>query len=285
MFFPKVTILGVGLLGASFALALKEKGLCGTVWGCGRNEDNLKRAQARGIIDAYRMEASEACQNADMVMLATPVGVFAQRIGEIRGSLKNGSLVTDVGSVKGALVYQIETLMPDGILYVGSHPIAGGDRPGIEDARADLFRDARCIVTPTENSDQNAKGLIVSLWEQLGGRVEVMEPYAHDRIYAAVSHFPHVIAYALVNAVNDFSEGCIEYAGKGFRDATRIAMSSPELWRDISVFNRDNLLRVSETVRENLDRIERLIEAGDAAGIEAEFTRARLLRMKIESQE
>ena len=281
MFFPKVTILGVGLVGASFALALKEKGLCGTVWGCGRNENNLKRAQERGIIDSYCMKAADACRNADLVVLATPVGAFAPMAGEIRGSLKTGAFVTDVGSVKGALVYQLEALMPKGVSYVGSHPIAGGDRPGIEDARADLFRHARCLVTPTENSDENARNLIASLWEELGSRVEVMDPYEHDRIYAAVSHFPHVMAYALVNAVNDFSGECIGYAGKGFRDATRIAMSSPELWRDISVFNRDNLLRLIEIVRQNLDRIEHLLASGDAAGIEEEFRRAQLLRMKL----
>lgn len=281
MFFEKVTILGAGLLGASFALALREKGMCNSFSGYGRNENNLRRAEEQGIIDGYSLDAATTCEGADLIVLATPVGVFERLAREIRDSVRQGAVVTDLGSVKGGLVYRLESLMPEGIPYVGSHPIAGGDKSGIDDARADLFLGARCIVTPTENSDGNAKNMVVSLWEKLGSRVEVMDPYEHDRIYAAVSHFPHLVAYALVNAVNDFREGSVEYAGQGFKDATRIALSSPELWRDISIFNKDNLLGLTGILRRNLDRIEGLLASGDAAGIEAEFSKARELRMKL----
>lgn len=281
MFFTKVTILGVGLVGASYALALRESGLCETISGYGRNEDNLRRAKALGIIDDYSLKATSACEDSDLIVLAAPVGIFERLAGEIRDSARKGSVVTDVGSVKGRLVYRLESLMPEGVSYIGSHPIAGSDKSGIDDARADLFRGARCIVTPTGNSDKNAKDTIVSLWEKLGSRVEVMDPYEHDRIYAAVSHFPHIIAYALVNTVNDFREGCIEYAGQGFKDSTRIALSSPELWEDISIFNKDNLLRLTEILRKNLNRIEGLLVSEDAEGIKAEFSKARESRMKL----
>lgn len=281
MFFNKVTIIGVGLLGASFALALRESGLCKTIYGYGRSEGNLKRAKEKGIIDNYSLDATSACESSDLILLATPVGVFKDIIETVRTSLKKGAIVTDVGSVKGGLVYEIEELMPDGVYYIGSHPIAGSDKSGIDDAKADLFNNARCIVTPTENSNSTVKKIMVSLWESLGAKAETMEPYKHDEIYAAVSHLPHIVAYALVNTLGDINSDYIEYAGQGFKDTTRIALSSPEIWRDISIFNKDNLIRLIDIFRDNLDRIENLLKASDAAGIEEEFLKAQELRKRL----
>jgi prephenate dehydrogenase len=281
LFFNKVSIIGVGLLGASFALALRENGLCKTIYGYGRREDNLKRAKEKGIIDNYSLNAARACEGSDLILLATPVGVFKDIIKTVRTFLKKGAIVTDVGSVKGGLVYEIEELMPEGVYYIGSHPIAGSDKSGIDDARADLFNNARCIITPTENSNSTVKKTIVSLWESLGAKAEIMEPYKHDEIYAAVSHLPHVIAYALVNTLGDINSGYIEYAGQGFKDTTRIALSSPEMWRDISIFNKDNLIKLLVVFRENLDKMEKLLEMSDARGIEEEFLKAQGLRKKI----
>ncbi|HAM53531.1 MAG TPA: prephenate dehydrogenase/arogenate dehydrogenase family protein [Nitrospiraceae bacterium] len=280
MFFERVAILGVGLIGASFGLAIRVKGLCKTIVGHGRKEQNLRRAKELGIIDAYSMDAARACEGSDLIVLATPVGILKQLVGEIAGSIKKGAVITDVGSVK-SIVYDLESLVPAGVSYVGSHPIAGSDQSGIDDARADLFRGARCIITPTENSHRAAIEEIASLWELLGSRVESLDPHKHDRIYAAVSHLPHLLAYALVNAAHGFSDDCIEYAGQGFKDVTRIALSSPELWRDISIFNKDNLINVMEILQENLDRIHDLLVAGDASGIEKEFSRAQRLRLVL----
>ncbi len=276
--FNKVTIIGVGLLGASFALALREYNLCNAICGYGRTEENLKKAKARGIIDYYSLDVRESTTDADFVMLATPVGVFNDIALKIKETLKPGCIVTDVGSVKGRLVYELESLMPNGVHYIGSHPIAGSDKSGIDDARADMFNDARCIITPTEKSDESAKNKVISLWESFGAKVEVMNPFMHDEIYAAVSHFPHIIAYAIVNTVGDVDSKYIGYAGKGFKDTTRIALSSPELWRDISIFNKDNLIRMIDVFRKNLDRITDLLKNSDGRGIEEEFSRAQQLR-------
>lgn len=283
LFFNKVSIIGVGLIGASFALALRKKGLCKTIYGYGRKEENLKRAKDKGIIDDYSLDVREACGGSDLILLSTPVGTFRDIIAEISDSIKKGAVVTDVGSVKGRLVLELESLMPEGVSYIGSHPIAGSDRSGIDDARADLFNNARCIITPTKDSDNDALRKVSSVWETIGGRVEQMDPFKHDEIYAALSHLPHIIAYALVNIANDIDPDNIGYAGRGFKDTTRIAMSSPEIWRDISLSNKENLIRMIDSFKGNLDRIKKHLEEGDASGIEKEFLRAQILRKKLDS--
>ena len=281
--FTRTAIIGVGLIGASVALALHETGLSNSVIGCGRKEENLRRATERGIIDDYRMDAAAAVEGADLVVLATPVGMLSTIAAGMRTALKKDALVTDVGSVKGALVSELESLMPDGVHYIGSHPIAGSDKSGIDDARGNLFSGARCIVTPTQRSNIDALDKVIALWETVGGLVECMDPLRHDEIFALISHLPHIIAYAIVNAVESIDPGCVEYSGGGFRDTTRIAASSPELWRDISTMNRHNLIRVLDSFKENLHRIERCLEENDGEGIEKEFLRAQQLRMSIES--
>lgn len=283
LFFNRVTIVGVGLIGASFALALRKKGLCKTIHGYGRKEANLKRAKDKGIIDDYSLYARDACEGADLILLSTPVGTFRDIIAEASDSIKKGAVVTDVGSVKGRLVLELEALMPEGVSYIGSHPIAGSDRSGIDDARADLFNNARCIITPTKDSDKDALRKVSSVWETIDGRVEQMDPFRHDEIYAALSHLPHIIAYALVNIANDIDPDNIGYAGRGFKDTTRIAMSSPEMWRDISLSNKENLIRMIDIFKDNLDRIKKYLEDGDASGIEKEFLRAQILRKKLDS--
>ncbi len=277
----KAAIIGVGLLGASFSLALKEMNLCRTISGFGRSEKNLNRAKERGIIDDYSLEAADACKDADFVLLSTPVGAFSSLVNTIRGDLKKGAVITDVGSVKGRLVYDLESSLPKGVSYIGAHPIAGSDKSGIDDARPNLFNGARCIITPTENSDQDALNKVESIWTVIGAKVELMNPYKHDEIYAVVSHLPHIIAYALVNTVGDIDYKYIDYSGQGFKDSTRIALSSPEMWRDISIFNRDNLMKLLGSLKENLQEIERLLQTGDASGLENIFLRAQELRKRL----
>lgn len=280
LFFENVTIIGVGLIGASCALALKDRGLCGTICGYGRKEANLKEARKRGIIDKYSLDLTKACARADLVILATPVGLLTRILREVSGALKDDALVTDVGSVKGPLVDEMDSLMNKGTHYVGSHPIAGSDSSGFAHARADLFDHARCIVTPTKRSDKKALQKIISMWKAFGGKVETIDPMLHDEIYAAVSHLPHLAAYALVNTAGSDAE-CLSYAGPGFMDTTRIALSSPELWRDVSLLNGNNLVALLERFSNNLGTIASLIKNGDAAGLEREFSRARSLRKKM----
>jgi len=281
LFFDKVTILGVGLIGGSFAMALKESGLCGLITGCGRNRENLKTAKARGIIDSFDSDPASACAGADLVFFSTPVGSFT-RLGElIRPSLKKGAIVTDGGSVKGSLVYEMEKLMPGGVRYVGGHPIAGSDRSGIDASQAALFRNAKCILTPTKDTDRDALSDLSDMWTALGACVIRMSPERHDRIYAAVSHLPHLLAYALVNSVAGADPEFLAFSGQGFIDMTRLAASSGEVWRDICILNRENLLEAVSDFRRKLDFLSVCLEKADGASLETEFINAGNLREKM----
>lgn len=279
--FNKVTILGVGLIGASFALALKKRGLCSHITGCGRTENNLKKAVEMKIIDSFEIDASKACVGSDLVLFAVPVGQFTETAKKINGSFKKGAIVTDAGSVKGKLVRDMEALMPEGVSFVGGHPIAGSDRTGIDTATADLFSGARCILTPTAKTDKAALKKISELWESLGAKVSTLDADEHDRIYAAVSHLPHIIAYAIVNTVADINSSYLGYAGNGFKDTTRIAASSPELWRDISLMNRENILEFIEVFKKNLDGLSSRLKKSDSEAIENEFKKAKALREDV----
>ncbi|NCO84532.1 MAG: prephenate dehydrogenase/arogenate dehydrogenase family protein [Nitrospirae bacterium] len=281
IFFNKVTILGVGLIGASFALALKKRGLCRHIAGYGRKENNLKKALGMNIIDSFDIDASKACADSDLILFAIPVGCFTETAKKINGSLKKGAIVTDVGSVKGKLVRDMEALMPEDVSFVGGHPIAGSDRMGIDTAAADLFIGARCILTPTEKTDKTALKKIAGLWESFGSKVSTLDAEEHDRIYAAVSHLPHLIAYAIVNTVDEINNSYLGYAGNGFKDTTRIAASSPELWRDISLMNRDNILEFIALFKKNLDSLSGYLKTANSEALEKEFKKAKALREDV----
>lgn len=281
MHFNKVTILGVGLIGASFALALKKNGLCNTVIGHGRGVQNLQKAKAKAIIDSFELDPAEACDGSDLVLFSTPVGSFTDIAKRIRSSLSRGVIVTDVGSVKGKLVRDMEALMPEDVYFVGGHPIAGSDRSGIDTAAADIFNGAKCIITPTEKTDKNALEKVIAIWKTFGSIVKLINPDEHDRIYAAVSHLPHLIAYAIVNTVADIDSSYLKFSGQGFMDTTRIASSSPELWRDICILNKDNLLESIEIFKSNLDRVSQYLRAYDSESLERDFKKAQTLREGI----
>ncbi len=282
--FDKITILGVGLLGASFALAMKKNGLCGTITGYGRNTENLQRAKERNIIDSFAQDPASACRDSDLIMLSAPVGSFHGLVKAITPALKKGAVLTDVGSVKGRLVREIEKIMPEYVHYIGGHPITGSDRWGIDSANSELFRNARCVITPTENSDPSALDKIEKLWETLGSEIIILNPEEHDRIYASASHLPHLMAYALVNTVAEMDRTYLDFSGKGFMDSTRIAGSSEELWSDICLLNRDNLIEVLAVFRKNLDMLDQYLKAGDSDSLKAEFRKARILRENIGSE-
>jgi prephenate dehydrogenase len=274
LIFNKAAILGVGLLGASFSLAAKKHGLCRHVTGFGRNRENLELALGRGIIDAYAQDPASACGEADIILLASPAGSFVELVKRASSGFKRGAIVTDVGSVKGALVYEIENLMPAGVRFIGGHPIAGSDRSGIDFSSADLFSDALCIMTPTERSEPAALEVITEMWRSFGSRVMTMGPAEHDRIYAAVSHLPHLIAYAMVNTVSDIDRAYFSFCGQGFKDMTRIAASSPDIWTDISLMNSKNLLEMIAIFRDNLGRIEQCLKQSDPGLLKQELLKA-----------
>jgi prephenate dehydrogenase len=195
--------------------------------------------------------------------------------------------VSDVGSVKGALVERVEALMPPGVHFVGAHPIAGKEQTGVAAASDQLFKGARCILTPTKKSDPQAVQRVEDLWEETGSIVLFMDPYLHDEILGAVSHLPHVAAFALITALADLRDHRLPaldltgHSGGGLRDTTRIAASSPEMWRDIFLWNRDNVVSCIEVYEQALQEFKRLIKTGDAAGIEKALARAKVEREKL----
>jgi prephenate dehydrogenase len=278
--FNKITILGVGLIGASFARAVKKRSLSGHICGYGRMEKNLKRAKEEGIIDSYDKNPKTACEGADLVVFATPVGRFATLSEEVSGAISEKALVIDVGGMKSPVVYEMEDRIER---FVGCHPIAGSERSGIDDSNADLFEGALCIITRTEKTDNSSLESAMALWQSLGSKVVEMSPEEHDRIYGIVSHFAHLAAYALVNAAHESDKKCLEFAGRGFKDTTRIALSSPTIWRDICFMNKQNILGSIETYISLLERMARHLKEDDAEGLKKEFESARELRKNIDN--
>ncbi len=269
--FNNVTIIGVGLIGGSLARVMKDKGLAGRITGAGRSRHTLEQALKLGVIDRMGQGYSQAVADADLVVLASPVGTFEKIVQEISPHLKKGAVLTDVGSVKGTLIQKIEAALPAGTHYVPAHPIAGREKSGVEESTEALFRGKRCILTPTPSTDPKALDGVRSLWAAAGAEVVVMDADLHDKVFAAVSHLPHVAAFALMSAVAELNTGTedyLQYSGAGFRDFTRIAASSPEMWRDICLLNRDNLIQMIDRYLFSLNRFKREIIAGDEKRLE-----------------
>lgn len=281
--FKHIAIIGVGLIGGSFALALKQQGFKGKITGMGRNKKNLSKAKKLGIIDNYTTEFTEGIKDADLIMLAVPVGQFETIMKNIRRNLKKGAIVTDVGSVKAQIVKKLGPLMPKDVYFVGAHPIAGKECSGVTCASADLYQNARCIITPGPDTNNTALKKIINLWKTVGAKTMLMEPEEHDVIFAAVSHLPHVVAYALVNGIIKVDEAILHHGGKGLRDMTRIAKSPAELWRDICSHNKKNILKSLKMFSSSISNITKLIERSDWKGLEKEFIKAREARQPLES--
>ncbi len=285
--FKHVTIVGVGLIGGSMGMILKRQGLADRVVGVGRSLGNLELAVQHGAIDAFERDPKAAMKGAELVILATPVESYAGHLKEWGSVLEPGTIVSDVGSVKGSLVEQVEALVPAGVHVVGAHPIAGKETSGVMAASTDLFTGALCIITPTAHTDPQALLTVQRVWEAAGSVVRSVDPFVHDWILGAVSHLPHVAAFALMNALMDLqqrTEGgveLLEYAGGGLRDTTRIAESSLEMWRDIFLGNQDNLLVMIEALEKELQRFKTLIQAKDGPGLEHEIARARAARQRL----
>ncbi len=277
VFFNKVTIIGVGLIGGSLARVMKAQKLAAAIHGAGRSRETLEQALKLGVIDRMGQSAADAVENADLVVLAPPVGAFEQIVGEIGPRMKPGAILTDVGSVKGGLVKMIEHILPAGVHYVPAHPIAGKEKSGVSEATESLFRGARCILTPTDRTDPRALETVRSLWTAAGATVVTMDADVHDHVFAAVSHLPHVAAYAMVCTVAEMTAGpenYISFSGAGFRDFTRIAASSPEMWKDICLMNSSNLVEMIERYQFSLTRLKKAIQRGEGAKVEKFFTLA-----------
>ena len=280
----KLAVIGVGLIGGSLALALKEAGAVGHVVGIGRGLPNLETALRLGVVDSYTQEIAAGVAEADVVFLATPVQALGALAKQAMPHLKSGAILTDGGSVKQAVIDAIEPHLRDDVHFVPGHPIAGTENSGAEAAFATLYCDRRCILTPTTNTDAAALDLMQSMWQLVGSQVVIMDVEKHDRVLAAISHLPHMVAYALVNAVGSYdryNENILEYSAGGFRDFTRIASSDPTMWRDIALTNREALIEMMEQFETFFAELKEDVATGSAERLFEFFRRSKKSRDEI----
>lgn len=277
----KLVVCGVGLIGGSFAQALKAAGAVGEVVGLGRTRAPLEEALRQGVIDRIAKDWGDALAGADLVLLGMPVGQMGPVMSALKPHLEPRTLVTDGGSTKSDVVAAARAAFGDRIgQFVPGHPIAGAEKSGVAAARADLYRGKRVVLTPLAENSTQAVAAVEAAWTACGAQVSRLEPETHDRVFAAVSHLPHLLAFALVHelAGRENSEQLFGFAAGGFRDFTRIASSHPEMWRDICLANRVALLEELDAFTAELDRTVSLLASGDGEGLEAMFATARARR-------
>ncbi|HUR47118.1 MAG TPA: prephenate dehydrogenase/arogenate dehydrogenase family protein [Candidatus Saccharimonadales bacterium] len=278
MHFQKVTLVGVGLLGGSLGLALKERRLCQRVEGYVRRSATIQESEKLGVVDKASTDLGAVIKDADLVVLCTPLAQMRNLVEQMLPALRSGTIVTDVGSVKGSVVKDLESLIGDaGSCFVGSHPMAGSEKAGVSGAKADLFEKAICVLTPTPKTKKNALKKVEGLWESVGSRVMHLSPDMHDDLVSRSSHLPHVVAAELANyvlsPVHPREQAML--CANGFRDTTRIASGSAEMWRDISLANRKNLSRVLGVFIEDLQEFQHALEHEDLKVIEDFFSKAK----------
>ncbi|CAG9165108.1 Cyclohexadienyl dehydrogenase [Cupriavidus laharis] len=280
--FSRVVIVGVGLIGGSLALALKRAGVVGKVVGVGRSPASLQKAIDLGVIDeAASLE--DAARDASLIVLCAPVAQNFALLHALEPHLRPGTIVTDAGSTKSDVIMAAKTALGDKVAqFVPAHPIAGRELNGVEAALADLYAGKKTVLCPLQENSRADVAAVRAMWESAGAECHVMSAVQHDAVFAAVSHLPHVLSYALVAQVGNAEDAALKlaFAGGGFRDFTRIAASSPEMWRDICVANREALLRELNTYQSVLAHLRTQIEKGDGAALERIFTRASKIRLQ-----
>ncbi|MEQ9618291.1 MAG: prephenate dehydrogenase/arogenate dehydrogenase family protein [Deltaproteobacteria bacterium] len=267
--FKKVTVIGLGLIGGSLAWALKESKQVENVYGVDTDRESVDYALGNNMIDTGSSDPEEGVSDAEIVVIAVRVGAITEVAKSIIPSLTQGTVLTDVGSVKGDIVNEVENLVPSGIHFVGGHPIAGTERSGAMAGERGLFRGRRVILTPTAKTDPGARDKVASLWKAAGSEVHELDMLAHDRIFGFISHLPHVVAYSLIDSVlnADNSEALFDFAGGGLGDYTRIAASSPDMWADIFNANKGNVLQAIGEFKGSLEKIEAAIKSGDRSSL------------------
>jgi len=286
LLFDRMAVVGVGLLGGSMALACKQKGLVGSVCGYGRNEKRLEQTKAKGILDDYSTDLETALKDADLVVLATPIGLFRQITEQMAAHLEKGCVVTDLGSVKSSVIKDVEPItLKAGVHFVPSHPIAGGEHSGYEFSKPDLFKGKFCVVTPTKNTPLDAQTKICKLWEDVGAKVEIRDPEEHDRLYAATSHLPHILAYVLLNTLGEMktkqSEEFLSKGGNGLIDVVRLGASEPTMWRDICLSNKEFILELLKDYQFALDNFKEKIAQADEKYLYEAFLEANDHHQKV----
>jgi prephenate dehydrogenase len=274
----RLSVIGVGLIGGSLALALKRAGFVKEVVGCSRREPHLQQAVDLGVIEHYEMDMAKAVKGADLVFLSVPLGAMQAVMKAIKPGLAKDTVITDGGSAKGCIVEDARAAfgaLPPGL--VPGHPIAGTEKSGVEAAFPDLYQDRRVIITPLETSAPEAVAMVQAMWEATGAHVERMNVEHHDEVLAATSHLPHMLAFSLVDSLARMKDNdeIFRYAAGGFRDFTRIASSDPVMWRDICIHNREALVKMMQRYKDDLNEIELAIGEGDGDLLLKIFTRAK----------
>ncbi len=279
----KLVIFGVGLIGGSLALALREANYCQQIVGCGRSAESLQKAVDLGVLDSYSLDPQMAVHDADIVLLAVPMGAMQAVLEQIKDALPKNCILTDAGSTKGSIVEQVRAVMGASYnQFVPGHPVAGREKSGVEAAVVDLYQGRRVILTPTQNTNLQALEAVAAMWEVTGALVEQMPVAMHDQVLAATSHLPHVLAFSLVDTLLNMpqQEDILRYAAGGFRDFTRIASSDPVMWRDICLYNGDAILAMIQALQTNLGEFAGLIREQDGEALHQRMSKAKQARDK-----
>jgi cyclohexadieny/prephenate dehydrogenase len=283
--FSKIAILGIGLIGSSLSRALKRAGVGETIVTFDANPAHATEALALGAVDQTAKSAEEAVHDADLVIFAVPLGAYEPLAARIAPHLKRGTIVSDVGSVKLAVIRDLGPHIPEGVHLVPAHPIAGTENSGPATGFATLFEGRWCILTPPPGTMESAVGRVAALWHAVGSDVEIMDAGHHDRVLAITSHLPHLIAYTIVGTATDLEttlqQEVIKFSASGFRDFTRIAASDPVMWRDVFLNNREAVLDVLQRFTEDLTALQRAIRWGEGDQLHDLFSRTRAIRRSI----
>jgi cyclohexadieny/prephenate dehydrogenase len=283
--FDRVAILGIGLIGSSLARAIKKHRLAGEIVIYDAKPEHAAEALSLGVVDRVAASAGEAVAGADFVVFAVPIGANAELAAAVEKHYAPGAIVSDVGSVKVAVIRDLGPHIPQGVHLVPAHPIAGTEKSGPAAGFAELFEGRWCIITPPPGTDQAAVDKVAALWKAVGSDVEMMEPAHHDRVLAITSHLPHLIAYTIVGTATDLEstlqQEVIKFSASGFRDFTRIAASDPVMWRDVFLNNREAVLDVLQRFTEDLTALQRAIRWGEGEQLYDLFSRTRAIRRSI----
>ena len=283
--FDKVAFIGIGLIGSSIARVMRRNGLAGSIVACARSDETLNTVLELGLADEVTKDPAVAAQDADLVMICTPVSTYGAIAEAIAPSLKPGAIVTDVGSVKASAIKAVMPHLPEGTHFVPGHPIAGTENSGPESGFDSLFEGRWFLITPPPGTDQGAIDEVAELWKCAGSNIDYLEPEHHDQVLAITSHLPHLIAYTIVGTATDLEDHIksevVKYSASGFRDFTLIAASDPVMWRDIFIENRDAVLEMLGRLSEDLAGLQRAIRVGDGDTLEALFRRTREIRRGV----
>lgn len=283
--FDRIALIGIGLIGSSLARVIRREGLAGEIVVSTRSRETLTRAEELGLGDRYVADAAEAVRGADLVIVSVPVGASGTVAREIAPALKDGAIVTDVGSTKASVIAQMQPHMPSRVHFIPGHPLAGTEKSGPDAGFAELFTNRWCILTPLEGTDPAAVERLAAFWRACGSNIDTMDPQHHDMVLAMVSHLPHIIAYNIVGTADDLQtvtkSEVIKYSASGFRDFTRLAASDPTMWRDVCLHNKDAILEMLARFSEDLSALQRAIRWGDGDKLFDLFSHTRAIRRSI----